>query len=366
MAEPRTIISPKENIAEREVVSVQTAQTRIKQIIVESYYQGLSPKETSKRIAEVIAQTADGYPEGSRESIRLSLATNAQKWHYTFHENNRVLNVALIQNALASDSVAFRGRTYGINVAQIVGLPATETRTIVERFRPLLTQDAKGIAIIENYQAKVKTQIKVLASDPANLVQIDKNGKPYVVNMRNFAEMKTRYEANLEDVKRLKEQDVKLVWTSSHADASARCSPYQGRLFSLDGTSGTQDGVRYEPLDDALAGPKGDGNGIINGYNCRHRLIEYQPNSRAPKEYDDKTVKRENAINNRQRQYERDIRNTKIEESLQRKAGNTAEADALRQEWQRLNRNYQGYSLKNGRAFYRWRTMVTDEEINQG
>ena len=366
MAEPRTILSPKENIAEREVVSVQTAQTRIKQIIVESYYQGLGNKETSRRIALVIQETADGYPEGSRDSIRLSLATNAQKWHYTFMENNRVLNIALIQNALASDSIAFRGRTYGINVGQIAGLPATETRNIVERFRPLLTQDAKGIAIIDNYQAKVKTQIKTLAADPANLVQIDKNGKPYVVNMRNFAEMKTRYEANLEDVKRLKDDGVKLVWTSSHADASARCSPYQGQLFSLDGTSGTIDGIKYEPLSGALLGPKGDGNGIINGYNCRHRLIEYRPNSRTPKEYDDKTVKRENAINNRQRQYERDIRNAKIEEQLQRRAGNNEEAAALRQEWQRLDRNYQAYSLKNGRAFYEWRTMVTDEEIKQG
>lgn len=366
MAEPRTIVSPKENIAQREVISVQTAQTRIKQIIVESYYQGLTNKEASARIAQVIAQTADGYPETSRESIRLSLATNAQKWHYTFMENNRVLNVALIQNALASDSIAFRGRTYSINVAQILGLPASETRTIVERFRPLLTQDAKGIAIIENYQSKVKTQIKALAADPANLVQIDKNGKPYKVNVRNFAEMKTRYEANLEDVKRLKEDGVKLVWTSSHADASGRCEPYQGRLYSLDGTSGTINGERYEPLSGALLGPKGDGNGIINGYNCRHRLIEYQPNSRAPKEYDKEDVKRENAINNRQRQYERDIRNAKIEEALLRKAGDKQAAEELRQEWQRLDRNYQAYSLKNGRAFYEWRTMVTDDEINIG
>jgi hypothetical protein len=134
----------------------------------------------------------------------------------------------------------------------------------------------------------------------------------------------------------------------------------------MDGTSGNIDGERYTPLEDALLGPKGDGNGIINGYNCRHRLIEYRPKSRPPKEYDKETIRRENAINNRQRQYERDIRNTKIEERLLRQSGDTEGANALRQERQRIERNYQAYSLRNGRAFYDWRTKVTQDEIDQG
>ena len=55
--------------------------------------------------------------------------------------------------------------------------------------------------------------------------------------------MEVRYEANLQDVAKLKEEGVKLVMASSHADASLRCAPYQGKLYSLDGSSGkTADG----------------------------------------------------------------------------------------------------------------------------
>jgi hypothetical protein len=366
MAEPRTIRSPKEDIALREVLTVQDAQTRIKQAIVQGYYQALTPKQTSALIADIIKETAERYPESQREAIRQSLAINAQKWHYTFMESNRVLNLALLQRVAQTPSISVTNKTYTIDVRTIAGMNATQSKAIVERFRPFLTQDNAGIPLIEDYEKKVKLQIKNLASDPANLVRLDKNGNAYTVNMRNFAEMETRYKANLQDVQRLKDDGVKLVWTSSHVDASARCSPYQGRLFSMDGTSGNIDGERYTPLEDALLGPKGDGNGIINGYNCRHRLIEYQPKSKPPKEYDKETIRRENAINNRQRQYERDIRNAKIEESLLRKAGDKEQADQLRQDWQRTERNYQAYSLRNGRAFYDWRTKVTQEELNQG
>jgi len=194
----------------------------------------------------------------------------------------------------------------------------------------------------------------------------DKNGDTYRMNMRNFAEMKVRYDANQEDVAKFKDEGVDLVWTSSHADASPRCAPYQGRLYSISGKTGrTANGEPYTPLDEALLGPKGDGNGIINGYNCRHHLIEYTPNSKAPKEYDAAMIRKENAINDRQRQFERDIRNLKIEERLERAAGDKGAASDLRNQWQSLNQRYEQYSLQNGRAFYPWRTRVLQEEVDQ-
>ena len=58
--------------------------------------------------------------------------------------------------------------------------------------------------------------------------------------------MATRYQANQKDIKMLKDNGVKLVWTSSHANASPRCSPYQGKLYSLDGTSGTNHEELYK------------------------------------------------------------------------------------------------------------------------
>ena len=364
----RTISSPKENVAEKPLTIIQDAQTRIKETIVECYYQNLSKAEIEKRIAVIIQEAFGKLPDSIRESARMSLAINAQKWHYLYTESMKVLNASMIRTLAKWEStipgMRAEAKTYSINLAEMIGAEANVQKEVIDRFRPFLTKDDAGLAIIENYEKRVKDQIKVLAADPANLQRIDKNGKPYKVNLRNFSEMHARYEANQEDIKRLESEGVKLVWTSSHPDASPRCAPYQGRLYSMDGSSGSIDGIKYTPLDEALLGPRGDGNGIINGYNCRHRLIEYTPKSGPPKEYDKATINRENAINNRQRQYERDIRNLKIQERLANKSGDDQGANGLQKEWQKLMKDYERYSLRNQRAYYPWRTRVTNEETD--
>jgi hypothetical protein len=360
MAEPRTVVSPKENIAAAEVLTVTDAQNRIKALIVKSYYKNWTKDQLEKEIANVIRQTTSSVAEKMKPTIAQALAQNAQKWHYLYMTNQKVINLETIKQAIRVDN-----KTYSIDMVSLASGQASESRAVVERFRPLLTQDKLGSQLIADYDKRVKGEIQRLASNPANLSRIDKNGKAYTINMRNFAEMQVRYEANLADVKKLKDENVKLVWTSSHADASGRCAPYQGRLYSLDGTSGSVNGKPYEPLDEALLGPKGDGNGIINGYNCRHRLIEYQPGSGSPKEYDQKTIQRENAINNRQRQYEREIRNRKTEAELYRQSGDIESAKRLERSAQLLTENYKSFSFKNQRPYYEWRTRVTNEEVAQ-
>ena len=369
MAEPRTLPSPKENVAEQPVTIIQDAQTRIKETIVESYYKGLSKDEVEKRLQRIIWDAGEQLPEKIRLEAKQALAQNAQKWHYLYHQSLKGVNAGLLQSIdkllTRSLQIRFVAKTYSINPLDFVGSPAVDQKAIIDKFRPYLTEDRLGSQVIERYEQRVKTQLKALAADPAYAQRMDKNGKPYKPNLRNFAEMTARYDANQEDIDRMKTDGVKLVWTSSHVDASPRCEPYQGRLYSLDGSSGTIDGVPYSSLDDALAGPNGDGNGIINGYNCRHRLIEYTPGSNAPKEYDKAMIRQENVVTSRQRQYERDIRNLKIEERLSRRAGDDQTAHDLRIEWQKLNNRYEKYSLNHQRAYYPWRTRVTQDEVDR-
>ena len=104
------------------------------------------------------------------------------------------------------------------------------------------------------------------------------------------------------------------------------------------------------------------GNGIINGYNCRHRLIEYTPGMRTPREYDRNTIRKENAITIRQREYERKIRNLKLEENLYKTSGEKEAAAQINNQWKRLENNYRAFSLKNNRPFFEWRTKVTESE----
>lgn len=174
--------------------------------------------------------------------------------------------------------------------------------------------------------------------------------------------MYVRFQANQEDLQQFIADGIDLVWISSHADASPRCRHYQGKLYSISGKTGTINGIRYTPLSEALLGPLGDGNGCISGYNCRHRLIEYQTGSKAPNDYTEEEMKRHYQIDQRQRSYENQIRLLKTEERLFRKMGDLETAKRLRRRWRVLNNRYERYSLENGRAFYRWRTSIGDEE----
>lgn len=78
-----------------------------------------------------------------------------------------------------------------------------------------------------------------------------------------------------------KSNGVKLVIASAHADCSGRCSKWQGKVYSLDGSYGTtEDGREYQPLENATdvyyttkAG-RTYKNGLL-GFNCRHKLHEF-------------------------------------------------------------------------------------------
>jgi len=368
----KIVASPGADVAASEVMVVQDAQTEIKKVIVKGYKEGLTNTEIAKQIQVIVYNAGIQIPEERRTEVKKALAANAQKWHFLYTENMRVHNATTLKAlydytqkvGTLGTRMNLNSKTYSIDLNAIIKGPANEGALILNKYRPYLTEDRIGTAIIDKYEKKVRTEMFVLASDPANLSRIDKNGKVYQVNVRNFSEMKVRYEANLADVKQMKDSGVQLVWTSSHADASPRCAPYQGKLYSMDGTSGTINGIAYTPLEEALLGPRGDGNGIINGYNCRHRIIEYVKGSNAaPKEFDNRQTKREYAINNRQRQYERDIRNLKTNEKLLRASNNNYSADILKQKIDRLENRYEQFSFSNQRPYIPWRTTVTIADL---
>ena len=86
--------------------------------------------------------------------------------------------------------------------------------------------------------------------------------------------MRCRQEAQLESIVA---SGNNLVLVSSHADCSILCQPYQGRLYSLDGTSGiASDGRSYTPLADAVGSTK-----LMHRY-CKHTFLPYKPNVAAP------------------------------------------------------------------------------------
>lgn len=362
MAEPRTVRSPNENAAENQLTALQDGMTRLKVLVAQSDRSGEERAAVLAKAAAIIKETVGKMPERTREETRRALVSSFQRWDAFYTKARQTANAALLAQiqklAKTRPQIFNENKTYTIDLASWArqGQGATQ---IMERFRPYLTEDKRGAAIIDDYDKRVKDRVRVLASDPATATPTDKNGKS--LSLRNLVESEVRYEANKEDVDKMKAEGVDLVWTSSHADASERCAPWQGRLYSLSGKSGTTaNGERYTPF--AEARDANNGNSIISGYNCRHRIIEYTPGTKAPKEYDSKTIRRENAINNRQRQYERDIRNLKSEERLARAEGDTAYAHDLRVAWQEKRDAYIDFSHGNNRPYYLWRTRIVEGE----
>ena len=181
-------------------------------------------------------------------------------------------------------------------------------------------------------------------------------------SLRNRAEMEGRYNDHLQDIAALKASGVKLVIASTHADCSERCRPWQGHVYSLDGTSGTtDDGRRFVPLEQATdiyyttkAG-KTYKNGLL-GFNCRHFLVPYKSGYRFPKP-NAAEERKEYAITLKQRELERNVRKwrtTAIEnQNIDRARYLEAQKKAIA--W---NREYIEFSKQNNRAYYPSRTKI--------
>ena len=57
-------------------------------------------------------------------------------------------------------------------------------------------------------------------------------------SLRASVELELRWEHNQKQIGDMVENGVKLAWIDSHANCSERCEPWQGKLYSLNGTSG--------------------------------------------------------------------------------------------------------------------------------
>lgn len=350
---PKILNSPNQDVAEEQMTLLQDALTKIKLLILNN-----APNE---EIEKVINSYCEKYQDkATQNAFKRSLTQSANKMKYQYNYNLNIINQQFITKTVNELGLQYNDETLNINVMDIYNKylkGQVSQNELITEFRGYITNAKKGLPLIKNYDKLIKNQIKLLSSE--NGKYTDKNGNSY--SLRNKVEMSVRYAANQNDLAQFKNEGAKLVWTSSHADASPRCRKWQGRLFSLDGTSGIKNGVRYVPIEEALN--DNSGNSIINGYNCRHYLIEYEVGSVAPKSYTKEEIQKEYKIDQKQRYYENQIRQLKTEEALMRQQGYTKEATQLRKNWQKLNKRYEQYSLDNNRAFYRWRTRISAEEI---
>ena len=347
MSDLRSFTPVEPNTAGKALIAVQTVVTKIKELIVGSVAKGVNKDEITRQLNKLISdfcKTIDN--EALREQNRKALVTAAKKWYYTTTTTFEIVN----RNLLSMSSNIYR-------------IGANDLTSHITELRPQQDRGINlGTPLIADYKRSVRLAMKALAADPP-LVVTRRDGKTYTMPIRNRAEIAVRYDANVKDLQKFANSGVDLVWTSQHPNCSPRCKDYQGKLWSISGKSGKINGITYRPLSEAIQGKLKDGNGIITGYNCRHRLIEYTSNSHPPQELSEAEIKKEYAIDKKQRSYENNIRQMKTNERLLRATGDIEGAKALRKRWRRATKLYQAYSFENNRPFYPDRCVIDEVEI---
>ena len=270
-----------------------------------------------------------------------------------------------------TQAVAIYALVKGISTAIADGktLPTAEIyvpKTTAEKtaFRRLYVNtfytDAKGVPLQE-FQKTYMKKVSDALDNLANLRALDPNDVEGKNSLRNLAEMQVRYEGHQEEIQKYKDNGVRLVVCSVHADCSERCSCWQGRVYSLDGSRGvTDDGREYVPLEEATdiyyttkAG-RVYKNGLL-GFNCRHKLYPYKSGMQTPY-VGQREQEKERAITQRQRLLERHVIDWR-ERALMQK-GNAVEYKKAKERAQYWYNSYVDFSRANKRAYYPDRVKI--------
>lgn len=340
------------------------AQTDIKTAIKKGVLGGASFVVISAEVRKIISRTIARIRSPTlQKDARVSLMKFANKAYSDFQATLNLNGTLLAAVVLLSERITER-KANGIQGKYFVPKTPREidaVEQVAERTEIRLRAYDRGLPLQEfqkTYINRVSKALGGLAEEKA----LDPNDVTGRNSLRNLAEMQVRYERHLQEIADLKNSGTRLVVCSVHADCSERCAPWQGRVYSLDGTSGTtEDGRKFIPLETATdiyyttkAG-RTYKNGLL-GFNCRHRLLPYKANMVIPF-VSETERKKEDAITKRQRAVERAVIGYR-EEALMYKGNNAEKYREARRNAVEIYDEYKRFSKKNGRAYYPDRVKI--------
>lgn len=239
------------------------------------FFRKTPPREIGRKVDKLIASALKGIRlPVLREAAVRSLRAFAQR-QYETHRRSFAGRIDLVLAAV----VLSRG---GVNKAEqrkaertlLPSFTAAQVENPArygERYSGIVTLGVPLKKYAEDYlRENVRPALDRLCREQARDPD-DVSGRN---TLRNRAEMEVRYQGHLDNIQRLRDGGARLVVASVHSDCSERCRPWQGRVYSLDGTSGTtDDGRKYVPLETATdvwyitkAGKRYK-NGLL-GFNC--------------------------------------------------------------------------------------------------
>lgn len=332
--------------------ALEEAQTEIRKIVRDGYLAHKPKRTIDAEIQRIIKNKLKDVGNAAlRDAAVRSLNAFAERQYNTYIRsfgatpNYLLALVALTQNE--PDTPAFERASEDIR-----------------RYAPLTYEsDERGSALQMYSRDYFRDHVAPVLDDIAKQEAIDPDDVKMRNSLRNRAEMEVRYARHLEEIDALRAAGVKLVTSSVHADCSNRCYKWQGRVYSLDGTSGTtEDGKKYVPLEEATdvyyTSPntgKTYKNGLF-GFNCRHYIMEYKVGMVIP-HVSKERQQRERAINTRQRELERRVRYHRVQALTNKNLDRETYLKERRLAIQ-ANKEYIQFSKDNGRAYYPSRVQL--------
>lgn len=321
--------------------ALEEAQTQIRMIIRDGWLNRSHKAQINARVQKVIrAALKEVSIANLREAAVRSLNAFAERQYNTYL------------------------REFGFDPTYMLAMSAAAAAP--ESKQPSLTYETSehGSPLQEYARDYMRNRVAPVLDRLAAEFPIDPGDVTGRNSLRNRAEMEVRYARHLDEIESLRAAGIKLVTSSVHADCSDRCYKWQGRVYSLDDTSGTtEDGKPYVPLETATdvyyttkAG-KTYKNGLF-GFNCRHYIMPYDPRVIIPT-VSKETQERERKINTKQRELERKVRYWKIKAQLNKGLPGVREQYLeARKNAIEANREYKKFSKDNGRAYYPSRTKI--------
>lgn len=277
-----------------QVVLVQDAETDLKTLTLQCVLNGVNYLETNKRINKLVKEVITELESNAiKEMVKNTLLTYASRVYLEWFKiyGNKEDGVVLL----------YLLKTKGVNIPEKF---ETAIKSLSGKIPDSVYNRAVANGIYPNeYEKKVNAVLDSVAKP-------DYSDR---YSLRAHIEKELRAEYHEKQLQDLKEKGVKLVWIDTHANCSERCQPFQGKLYSLDNTSGTEQGIKYKPLTEATdiysytkAG-KAYKNGCISGFNCRHKLVPFKDTCK-PQTIPSEVVARQRKIEATQRELERKVR----------------------------------------------------------
>lgn len=324
-----------------QAVAIEEAQTEIKETILRGVINKWTYRNLQKRVTGIISQLIEELDseelKAQCKTVLPRFASEVYKKTYNAFAPFPKQMLPMILTPPAEWTPEQRERIH----VHVMNLPPPDPTVYNQGYAAAMGD--------ERYHSALKRALEeIVAMEP-------KADYESPVNLRNIAEMDVRLQRHLDELGGMRDRGVKLIMVPSHANCSKRCQPYQGRIYSLDGSEGTtSDGKRYRPLEwatknerDLYTNKAGRSyyNGLF-GFNCRHQMKEYKPGMRdipIPKE----VVERRRKLEEGQRKMERQYRSLREKHALQKIAGDPTSAKTYHKAVE-LRKKYVSYCQRNG------------------